>query len=118
MRTAAWISGGVAAAALGAGIGFQLASSSNLSDFNSGCGILNGSIVSTGSNTQAQCVNLHDSWSSDKNWAIAGYAVGGVFAVTSTVLFLTSRPKSAGTEAAAFWSCVPGPTGVACGGVF
>ena len=109
LRTAAWI---WAARPFGAGPGvaFQLASSSNLSDFNSGCGDpLDGTIVSTGTNTQAQCVNLHDSWSSDKHWAIAGYAVGGVFAVTSTVLFLTSRPKSAGTEAAAFGHAFPDP---------
>jgi hypothetical protein len=118
LRTAAWISGGVAVAALGAGIGFQLASSSNLSDFNSGCGVLNGSIMPTGTDTQAQCVSFHDSWSSDKNWAIAGYAVGGAFAVTSAVLFLTSRPKSTGAEGTVSFSCIPGPAGVACGGLF
>jgi hypothetical protein len=120
LRTAAWISGGVAVAALAGGVAFQLASSSNLSDFNSsnsGCGVLpDGSIVSTGSDTQAQCASLHNSWSSDKHWAIAGYAVGGAFAVTSAVLFLTSRPKSA--ETAVSFSCVPGPAGVACGGTF
>ena len=119
LRTAAWISGGVAVAALGGGIAFQLASSSNLSDFNSGCGVLaDGSIVSTGSNTQAQCVSFHDSWSSDKHWAIAGYAVGGAFAVTSAVLFLTSRSTSPGSETAVSFSCSPGPVGVICGGVF
>ena len=122
LRTAAWISGGVAVAALAGGIAFQLASSSNLSDFNSsntGCGVLpNGSIVSMGNDPQPQCVSLHDSWSSDKHWAIAGYAVGGVFAVTSAVLFLTSRPKGAGAETAVSFSCSPGPAGVVCGGVF
>jgi len=119
LRTAAWISGGIGVAALGGGIAFQLASSSNLSEFNSGCGVLpDGSIMSTGTNTQAQCVSLHDSWSSDKHWGIAGYAVGGVLAVTSAVLFLTSRPKSAGAETAVSFSCIPGPAGVVCGGVF
>jgi hypothetical protein len=122
LRTIAWVSGGAAVAALVGGVAFQVASAHNLSEFNSassGCGVLSdGSIGSKGPDTAAQCASLHDSWSSDKHWAIAGYAVGGALAVTSAVLFLTSRPKSSGVETAVSFTCSPGPAGVVCGGVF
>ena len=42
-----------------------------------------------------------------RRWSIVGYVSGGALAVTSAILFLTSRPTSADTTAHAHFQCAP-----------
>lgn len=122
-RTLAWVAGGGALAGLGAAVVFHIAASGKLSDFNHSCGLdQNGTPFydpksGTGL-TDAQCVADHNAWHTDLGWAEVGYVVGGALAVTSAVLFLTSRSTSPPSENRAFLDCRPGPGTVVCGGVF
>jgi hypothetical protein len=89
VRTAAWIVGGGAVVAAGAGLGLQLAALSNEDS---------------------------DNWATYKNWSIVGYVSGAALAVTSGILFLSSRPTPA--DGHAHFQCAPTAAGVACRGVF
>ena len=91
MRTAAWIVAGGAVLAAGTGLGLQLAA-----------------------------LSTHDgaTWETYRRWSIVGYVAGGTLAVTSAILFWTSRPASPAATAHAHFQCAPGVTGVSCQGVF
>jgi PEGA domain len=91
MRTAAWIVGGGAVVAAGAGLALQLA---------------------------ALSTDDPDKWSTYRRWSIVGYVAGGALAVTSAILFWTSRPASPPVNSRAYFQCTPGLTGIGCQGVF
>ena len=94
LRTAAWIVGGAAVVAAGAGLALQLAARSkrpirrlvrDTPDDHGG---------STGTLSRPRMPGSYDTWESYRRWSIVGYVSGAALAVTSGVLFLTSRPPS------------------------
>jgi len=126
LRTSAWVVGGGAALALGAGVALNLASVSNRSDFDTSCANLPmtatmpGGITpkQNGALSQTQCQDRFDAWHSYRAWSIAGYATGAALAVTSGILFWTSRPTPTATHAHAGLQCAPTTTGLSCHGSF
>jgi len=118
LRTAAWIAGGGAVVAVGAGIALNLASRSNSSDFDGSCVNMNGIHTAGPGLTQIECENRYNAWQSDRRWSIAGYVSGAALAVTSGFLFWASRPTSPATTARAHLACAPTPNGVTCEGLF
>jgi hypothetical protein len=88
-RTAAWIVGGGAVVALGAGVGLQVAALSNQDSAD---------------------------WATYKHWSIVGYVSGAALAVTSGILFWSSRSTPADTHA--YFQCAPTAAGIACRGLF
>jgi hypothetical protein len=123
-RTLTWVAGGAAVVALGAGVGFHLAASGKFSDFDRSCALQPGTNqpvhdpAASPVLSDSQCSSLYNDWTSDKHWAIAGYVAGGALAVTSVILFATSRqePSTAGRHA--FLQCSPGPGTFFCQGTF
>jgi hypothetical protein len=91
VRTAAWVVAGGAAVAVGTGLALQIAALANQNSEN---------------------------WPAYKRWSIVGYVSGGALAVTSVILFLTSRPTPADTTGHAHFHCAPTAAGIACRGVF
>jgi hypothetical protein len=120
MRTAAWIAGGGAVVAAGAGLVLDLASRSSSSDFDSACVNMNGIHMVPGQAlTQGQCEDRYDAWQSDRRWSIVGYLAGTALAVTSGILFWASRPPASPSAAVhADVACMPTPGGVTCEGRF
>ena len=108
-RSAAWIVGGGAVVAVGAGVVLQLAARTNSTRFNNSCASMPMPLA-----TQ-DCNDTYDAWQFDKTASVVGYIAGGALAVTSAILFWTSRAPS--SEHAHF-QCAPGPTGIGCHGVF
>jgi hypothetical protein len=118
LRVAAWVVGGAAIVVTGAGLALNLAARSNESDFNGSCVNRNGiHMVSGQPLTQAECEARSDAWHADRRWSIASYIGGAALAVTSGVLFWTSRPTPA-IEGRAQLTCAPTPTGLSCQGLF
>jgi len=111
-RTAAWIVGGGAVVAAGTGLALHLAARSNDSTFNSDCAPMANPLAGAG------CQDTYDAWQFDKRWSVVGYAAGAALAVTSAVLFWSSRPSSVDASAHAHFQCAPDPTGIGCHGVF
>jgi hypothetical protein len=119
LRTAAWIVGGGAVVAAGAGLALNLAARSNRDDFNGSCVDMNGiHSVSGQSLMQPDCENRSEAWRSDRRWSIVGYVSGAALAVTSSVLFWISRPTSPTSDAHARLGCTPTPTGLSRQGLF
>jgi hypothetical protein len=112
MRTAAWVVGGAAVAAAGAGVALQLAAHSQSDGFN------NSPCKDMDPPFSTDCQNVWNAWQSDKRWSIVGYVAGGALAVTSAILFWTSRAPSSDTTPHAHFQCAPSPTGLGCRGVF
>jgi hypothetical protein len=111
LRTAAWIVGGVALVAAGTGLVLHLAARSNADSFNNTCAPLMMPLSGPG------CRETDEAWQFDKRWSIVGYVSGAALAVTSTVLFLTSRPATT-TRTHARLQCGPTVNGVSCAGIF
>jgi hypothetical protein len=118
LRTGAWIVGGGAVVALGAGLVLNLASRSNSSDFDGSCVNMNGIHMVTGPLSQMECVDRYNAWQSDRRWSIVGYVTGTALAVTSGILFWASRPVSPSVSVHAGVACAPTPAGVSCEGRF
>ena len=119
LRTAAWVFGGGALVAAGAGLALNLAARSNRSEFDASCTRSEGEIMVDGGPLNIdQCRDRYDAWESYRLWSIVGYATGAAFAVTSAVLFLTSRPTPAAAHARTHFRCAPGPNGISCHGMF
>lgn len=118
LRTAAWIVGGGAVIALGAGVVLNIASRSNSSDFDGSCVNMNGIHLVQGPLTQGQCEDRYNAWQSDRRWSIVGYAAGAALAVTSGILFWASRPAPPSAAVQAKLACAPTPGGVTCQGLF
>jgi hypothetical protein len=117
-RTAAWIAGGGALVAAGTGLALQLAARSNNSDFNASCET-EPTIHATGKAlSNEQCQDRFDTWTWQRRWSLVGYSSGAALAVTSTVLFLVSRPTSAAPTTHAHLTCAPTANGISCQGVF
>ena len=51
------------------------------------------------------CQARYDAWQSAKRWSIVGYVSGAALAVTSGILFWTSRPTPPDTTAHAHFQC-------------
>jgi len=122
-RTLAWTTGGAALLALGTGVAFQLGSSGRFSKFDGGCVLVPGSNMpvpdpARPGKTQTECASLYDSWKSGNRWALIGYISGGALAVTSAILFATSRSESPSSVARAHVTCRPVPAALVCGGAF
>jgi hypothetical protein len=111
-RTAAWIVGGGAVVAAGSGLALHLAARSNATTFNSACETQPMPLTPPG------CQDTYDAWQFDKRWSVVGYAAGGALAVTSAILFWTSRAPSSGPTGQARFQCAPGPSGIGCRGAF
>jgi hypothetical protein len=113
LRTTAWIAGGAAVAALGAGLALNLAAISTLNEFNGSCKIEGGKAVQDGGSlNDGQCIDRNDTFLSQKRWSHVGYISGAALAVTSGVLFWTSRSPS--PEKSAHFTCAPTLNGLTC----
>jgi hypothetical protein len=113
LRTAAWITGGAAVAALGAGIALHLAALSNRHEFDDSCENQDGTIVKVGGPlTPEQCGDRYDAFTFQKRWSLVGYVSSAALAVTSGVLFWTSWPSA--TEKSAHFTCAPTLNGLTC----
>jgi hypothetical protein len=112
MRTAAWVTGGGAVVALGGGVALHFAARTNSARFNASCATQPHPLETE------SCRDTNDAWQFDKLFSLVGYAAGGALAVTSAVLFWTSRPAPSHASAQAHFRCAPTPTGVGCAGVF
>jgi hypothetical protein len=121
-RTAAWIVGGAAVVTAGAGLALNLAASSKRTEFDGSCEITADGVVvmrSPGTLSLDKCGALLSSFEDYRRWSIVGYISGAALAVTSGVLFFTSRPSSAANRApAAQLACTPTLAGLSCGGTF
>jgi hypothetical protein len=121
-RIAAWTTAGAAVVGLGLGIGFQVAASGKLSDFNNGCYMVPGGdkavAAPSSSLSDGACTSMLSDWNSEKRWAITGYVAGGALAVTSAILFWSSREQAAGGGRHASLTCAPGFAALLCGGRF
>jgi hypothetical protein len=119
MRIAAWVTAGLAVAGLGAGIGLNLAALSKNSEFTASCGLDHGNPVpkATSSLTIQDCTDLRNTWSTEKTWSLVGYAGAAALAVTSGVLFWSSR-SSDSHDSHAKLDCAPAVAGIVCGGRF
>lgn len=111
-RTAAWIAGGGAVVALGTAVALHLAARSNATSFDNVCTPMPNPL------DDPSCKDTYDAWQFDKRWSVVGYVAGGALAVTSAILFWTSRAPSPETAAHAHFQCAPGLTGIGCQGVF
>lgn len=111
-RTAAWVAGGGAIVALAAGVALHFAARTNASRFNGPCNELADPFA------DQSCKDTYDAWQFDKVGSIVGYAASGALAVTSAVLFWTSRPTPADATTHAHFHCTPTPTGIGCQGAF
>jgi len=122
LRQAGFISGGGAVAALATGGALQLMAMNKIHGFNAGCSLdFNGRPVSKATMTATgQCSSAYDTSSSEKQWSTITYVVGGSLAVMSGILIWWSYHGRGDRtpEQHARLSCVPGPMGVACGGIF
>ena len=121
LRTAAWVFGGGALVAAGAGLALNLAARSNRSEFDASCTTLPTIMADPGTGghlTTPECRDRHDAWETDRLWSIVGYATGAALAITSTVLFLSSRQKSTAAHARTQLRCGPSPNGISCHGTF
>jgi hypothetical protein len=120
LRVAAWIVGGAAIVALGAGVGFNLASLSNEESFSRSC-YREGNQIFLRPNNQPpvmieSCTSYYNAWETDMYVSIASYITGGALAVTSAILFWRSSVPAASTQA--HLSCTPSLSGIVCGGRF
>ena len=59
-----------------------------------------------------QCDDSYDAFTSQRLWSRVGYISGAALAVTSGVLFWTSRSPS--TEKSAHFTCAPTLNGLSC----
>jgi hypothetical protein len=76
-------------------------------------------MVDGGPLTLADCQDRYDAWESYRLWSVVGYATSAAFAVTSAVLFLTSRPTpTTPPNASARLTCTPTLSGLSCQGLF
>jgi hypothetical protein len=122
LRMGAWLAGGGALVAVGTGVALQLVAGSKLSDFDAGCrndptmGPIPDAPPNVEPLTQKECVDRYDTWQSYRRWSLVGYAAGAALAVTSGILFWTSRPAAPHTLA--HFQCAPSTNGIACHGVF
>jgi hypothetical protein len=122
MRTAAWVTGGAAVAALVFGTVelFQVASARDaFNDHMGTVGGVYGKDCGTGS-LSAECKPLKDDYDHAVTLSVVGFAAAGALAAGASVLYLLSSPErgvsSERAESARALACVPDPAGrgVAC----
>src|SRR5499427_1776643 len=119
VRTSAWIVGGAAVAAAGTGLVLNLVANSKASKFDAACtnAPMTGVTPDSGF-TMSDCQDRYDTWQSYRTWSLVGYVSGAALAVTSGILFWTSRPGAPAGDAHARLTCAPTPNGGACRTVF
>ena len=121
LRTAAWLFAGGAVLGLGTGLGLQVAARTKFADFDASCELVGNNPTprsTTSLVTKQDCGDLYDTWNTQKRWSIVGYVAGAALAVTSGVLFWTSRPAATGADLRARVTCAPGPGTILCRGEF
>jgi hypothetical protein len=121
IRLAGFITGGVAVAALATGGALQLLAIHNIHEFNATCWLADfGPISKSTLMASSQCSTAYDNSSSEKKWSTISYVAGGALAISAGILFWWSYRgvREENPRRRAHVRCVPGPTGVACGGVF
>ncbi|HVY40550.1 MAG TPA: hypothetical protein VHM31_21580 [Polyangia bacterium] len=121
-RLAAWITGGVAVAALAFGTAEAFNAASKRDDFNNHTGTMGGVAYQDCGTAKLSdaCKPLKDAYDQAHTLSIVGFAAAGALAVTSAVLFVLSSPdherggEVAGSSRA--FACVPdvGVRGVGC----
>jgi hypothetical protein len=119
LRTTAWITGGAAVAALGAGVALNLWAISKRKDFDAACEIDSGMIVPVGTMlTPDQCQDRYDAFSSPRRWSIVGYVSAATLAATSGVFFWMSHSPSSDSPSQAHFTCAPTLNGLSCRTLF
>ena len=121
-RSAAWITGGVAAGALVFGTVEAFSAKSKSDAFNNHTGALGGAPYQDcgTANLSPACKPLKDAYDRALTLSLVGFATAGALAVTSSVLFVLSSSGHAGsaesTGAPHAFACVPdvGVRGVGC----
>ncbi|HVT10365.1 MAG TPA: hypothetical protein VHO67_23050 [Polyangia bacterium] len=121
-RLAAWITGGVAVAALALGTAEAFNAASKRDDFNNHTGTTGGVTYQDCGTAKLSdaCKPLKDAYDQAHTLSIVGFAAAGALAVTSAVLFVLSSPDhERGSEVAGSarrFACVPdvGVRGVGC----
>lgn len=94
LRTAGWITGAGAVAALGVGVGLQLVADQKFSDFDKHCGVNEkGDVVPDAGGSATECASLHQKWEDSKTWPVVGYVAAGALGAASLTLFLLARPS-------------------------
>jgi hypothetical protein len=114
VRTAAWITGGVAAAALVFGTVEAIGAAGKSSDFNDHTSTAGGvTYHDCGTNNlSASCKALKDDYDQSLTLSIVGFVGAGVLAAASAVLFVYSAPERGERYGAVgALACVPDPIG-------
>ena len=97
------------------GLVLNLVANSKASNFDAACANLPGTGITPDPGfTMPQCQDRYDTWQSYRTWSLVGYVSGAALAVTSGILFWTSRPTSPAGDAHAHLTCAPTPNGVSC----
>jgi hypothetical protein len=119
LRTSAWIVGGGAVVAAGAGLALNLVANSKSAHFDADCkNSPTTGITPVSGVTPADCQDRYDTWHSYRTWSLVGYASGAALAVTSSVLFWISRPTPTAATTHAGLTCAPEPNGISCRTIF
>jgi hypothetical protein len=121
-RTAAWISGGAALAALLFGTVEAINAAGKSDDFNAHTGVVDGVMYRDcgTANLSPACKSLRDDYNQTLTLSIVGFVAAGALAATSTVLFVLSPPGAGGAAqrdgGARAFACVPDPVarGLGC----
>ncbi len=106
-RAIKWVAWSAALAGAGVGIYGTLHNSSLVSDFDTGCGLSHGAVMTDGSGrkTQSQCQDLKTQYESAGRLGLIGFIGAGALAAAGFVFWATE--PSATTSQLTLTSCVP-----------
>ena len=106
-RAIKWVAWSAALAGAGVGIYGTLHNSSLVNDFDAGCGLSRGAVITDGSGrkTQSQCQDLKTQYESAGRLGLIGFIGAGALAAAGFVFWATE--PSATTSRVALASCVP-----------
>jgi len=108
-----WVALGGAALGLGAGIYGTAQNGSLVTEFDGGCGIIDGkAMMAPGSpKTDGQCADLKNRYELAARIGIAGFVGAGVLGATALILWLTEPSAKDQRTAAASYACSAAPLG-------
>ena len=106
-RAIKWVAWSAALVGAGVGIYGTLHNSSLVDDFDQGCGLSHGVVITdgTGRKTPAQCANLQTQYQSAGRLGLIGFVAAGALAAGGFAFWATE--PSASTSRVALASCVP-----------
>lgn len=106
-RALKWVAWSVALAGAGVGVYGTLHNSSLVDDFDQGCGLSNGMVITdgTGRKTPKQCTDLKSQYESAGRIGLIGFVAAGALAAGGFVFWATEPSAHTGSIARA--SCVP-----------